>query len=275
MSVRKESLNLMTSNNNIPGQWSGNLSIKDYIREGERVDDLECKGYQIIQNPEIFCFGMDAVLLSDFAPSRKNGKVIDLGTGTGIIPILMEARNKGTHYTGLEIQEYSADMARRSVAMNKLDEKIDIVTGDIKDVRKLFEPEKFDIVTSNPPYMIKQDGLENDNQPKNIARHEILVNLEEVIAAAAYLLKMNGKFAMVHKPFRLAEIFSIMQKYKLEPKRMCMVQPYADKEPNMVLVEAVKGGGSMIKIEPTLVVYNKDGSYTEELLKRYDSSKYC
>ena len=258
--------------NNIPDQWSGNL-VDKYLKPGERIDDLECRGYRIIQNPDIFCFGMDAVLLSDFVSPRKNGQAIDLGTGTGIIPILMEARGKAAHYTGLEIQEYSADMARRSVSINHLEEKIDIVTGDINDVRKLFEPEKFDIVTSNPPYMIKTGGLENENLPKNIARHEILVNLEQLIAATSYLLKMNGKFAIVHKPFRLAEIFSIMHKYKLEPKRMCMVQPYEDKEPNMVLIEAVKGGNSMIKIDPALIVYNKDGSYTADLLKRYDSQR--
>lgn len=244
--------------------------MDNLIKDNERLDDLQCKGYQIIQNPDMFCFGMDAVLLADFATGKKGGKVMDLGTGTGIIPILMEARDKATHFTGLEIQNESADMALRSVIYNNLSEKIDIVCGDIKEVGNIFERESYDAVVSNPPYISGSHGLENPSEPKNIARHEILLTLEDVIKAAAYLLKVGGAFAMVHKPFRLAEIIRLLSAYRLEPKRMCMVQPHANKEPNMVLIEAVKGGNPMIKIEPTLVVYNKDGSYTDELLKRYN-----
>lgn len=237
---------------------------------GERIDDLQCKGYKIIQNPNTFCFGMDAVLLADYATGKKNGRVMDLGTGTGIIPLLMEAQGKGAHFTGLEYQEYSADMARRSVSLNGLDDKIDIVNDDIKNVAALYKTASFDVVTSNPPYINQNHGLENDLSPLNIARHEIFVTLEEVIKAASYLLKEGGSFAMVHKPFRLAEIYRLMMKYRLEPKRMCMVQPYVDKEPNMVLIEANKGGRPMVKIDPALIVYNKDGSYTEDLLRRYN-----
>ena len=244
--------------------------MDNLIKDNERLDDLQCKGYQIIQNPDMFCFGMDAVLLADFATGKKGGKVMDLGTGTGIIPILMEARDKAAHFTGLEIQNESADMALRSVIYNNLSEKIDIVCGDIKEVGNIFERESYDAVVSNPPYISGSHGLENPSEPKNIARHEILLTLEEVIKAAAYLLKVGGAFAMVHKPFRLAEIIRLLSAYRLEPKRMCMVQPHANKEPNMVLIEAVKGGNPMIKIEPTLIVYNKDGSYTDELLKRYN-----
>ena len=160
-------------------------------------------------------------------------------------------------------------MASRSVAYNNLSEKIDIVQGDIKEVTNLFKAASFDVVTSNPPYITQSHGLENELEPKNIARHEILVSLEDVIQAASYLLREGGSFAMVHKPFRLAEIIRLLSKYRLEPKRMCMVQPYATKEPNMVLIESFKGGRPMIKIEPTLVVYNEDGSYTEDLLERY------
>ena len=239
------------------------------IKDNERLDDLQCKGYYIIQNPDMFCFGMDAVLLADYAAGKKGAQAIDLGTGTGVIPILMEARDKAVHFTGLEIQKESADMALRSVIYNNLNEKIDIVCGDIKKVDELFKRESFDIVTSNPPYISSNHGLENEMEPKNIARHEILLKLEDVIKAAAYLLKVGGTFAMVHKPFRLAEIIRLMSKYHLEPKRLKMVQPYADKEPNMVLIEAAKGGKPRIKVEPTLVVYNSDGSYTDELLKRY------
>ena len=250
---------------------TGKLSqMEDILKENERLDDLQCKGYQIIQNPDMFCFGMDAVLLADFASCKANADVIDLGTGTGVIPILMEARGKGKHFTGLEIQKESADMALRSVMYNNLSDKIDIVCGDIKAVNSLFVRDRFDMVTSNPPYISGSHGLENALEPKNIARHEILLNLEDVVKAAAYLLKVGGTFAMVHKPFRLAEIIRLLSEYHLEPKRMQMVQPYADKEPNMVLIEAAKGGKPMIKVEPSLIVYNKDGSYTDSLLKKYN-----
>ncbi len=241
----------------------------ELVKPGERLDDLQCRGYHIIQNPDTFCFGMDAVLLADFATGYKKGRAIDLGTGTGVIPLLMEGRGKCTHYTGLEIQEYSADMAERSVAYNNLTDKIDIVQGDIKEVTNIFKAASFDVVTSNPPYITQSHGLENEFEPKNIARHEILVNLEDVIKGASYLLREGGSFAMVHKPFRLAEIIRLLSKYRLEPKRMCMVQPYKNKEPNMVLIESFKGGRPMIKVEPALVVYNEDGSYTEDLLDRY------
>lgn len=241
----------------------------ELIKPGERLDDLQCRGYHIIQNPNTFCFGMDAVLLADFATGCKKGRAIDLGTGTGVIPLLMEGRIKCAHYTGLEIQEYSADMATRSIAYNNLTEKIDIVQGDIKEVTNIFKAASFDVVTSNPPYITQSHGLENEFEPKNIARHEILVSLEDVIRAASYLLREGGSFAMVHKPFRLAEIIRFLSKYRLEPKRICMVQPYQGKEPNMVLIESFKGGRPMVKVEPTLVVYNEDGSYTDDLLSRY------
>lgn len=240
------------------------------IKDNERLDDLQCKGYYIIQNPDMFCFGMDAVLLADFVTGRKNARAMDLGTGTGVIPILMEARDKAAHFTGLEIQNESADMALRSVMYNNLTDKIDIVCGDIKETDKLFERDSFDIVTSNPPYISGDKELLNAMEPKNIARHEILLSLEDVIKAAAYLLKVGGTFAMVHKPFRLAEIIRLLSEYHLEPKRIRMVQPYVDKEPNMVLIESAKGGKPMVKVEPALVVYNKDGSYTEELLRCYN-----
>ena len=244
--------------------------MSSLLKCNERLDDLQCKGYHIIQNTDTFCFGMDAVLLSDFVTGKPKGQAIDLGTGTGVIPLLMQGQGKASHFTGLEIQEYSADMASRSVMYNNLQEHIDIVCGDIKEVPCLFKAASFDVVTSNPPYISGNHGLENAMEPKNIARHEILVDLEDVVKAASYLLKEGGNFAMVHKPFRLAEIIRLMSNYRIEPKRMCMVQPYQDKEPNMVLVEGAKGGKPMLKVEPALVVYNKDGSYTEELLERYN-----
>lgn len=246
-----------------------NSTYDNFLKPGERVDDLQCRGYQIIQNKEVFCFGMDAVLLADFATGSPDGRVIDLGTGTGVIPMLMEGRGKGVQFVGLEVQDYSADMARRSVAMNHLQDKIEILQGDMRNVKEMFAQASFDVVTCNPPYIKGKHGLENENSPKNIARHEILMELSDVVKAANYLLREGGTFAMVHKPFRLAEIIRLMSEHRLEPKRICMVQPYSDKEPNMVLIEGNKGGNPMVKVEPALVVYNRDGSYTEDLKTRY------
>jgi len=222
---------------------------EDVLLADERIDELHRNQYKIIQNAKKFCFGMDAVLLSGFAKIKMGEVVLDLGTGTGIIPILLEAKTEGKHFTGLEIQEDSANMARRSVAMNKLNDKIDIVIGDIKEASKLFGAASFDVVTSNPPYMNDHHGLTNPDLPKAIARHEILCTLEDVIREASKVLKPGGRFFMVHRPFRLVEIINTLTAYKLEPKRMKMVHPFADKEPNMVLIECTKGGRSMIKVE--------------------------
>ena len=242
---------------------------KDLLKEHERIDDLQRNGYKIIQDPCRFCFGMDAVLLSGFARAKAGDKVIDLGTGTGIIPILMEAKTDAAHLTGLEIQKESADMARRSVALNNLEGKIDIVIGDIKEAVDLFGKSTMDVVTSNPPYMIGKHGLKNPDSEKAIARHEVLCTLEDVISAAAGLLKPGGNFFMVHRPFRLAEIMTCLSKYRLEPKRMRLVYPFIDKEPNMVLIEANRGGRSRLTVEKPLIVYSKQGVYTDEIYEVY------
>lgn len=242
---------------------------KVFLKEHERLDELQRNGYRIIQNPEKFCFGMDAVLLSGFARAKQGSHVLDLGTGTGIIPILMEAKTEAEHLTGLEIQEESADMARRSVALNGLEKKIDIVQGDIKEAGSLFGGASFDVVTCNPPYMIGQHGLTNPDAPKAIARHEILCTLEDVISQAAKVLKPGGNFYMVHRPFRLSEIMVELVKYRLEPKRMRLVYPFADKEPNMVLIEANRGGKSRLTVEKPLIVYKEPGVYTEEIYEVY------
>lgn len=239
------------------------------LKDNERIDDLQRNGYGIIQDSERFCFGMDAVLLSGFAKAKRGDTVIDLGTGTGIIPILLEAKTEAAHLTGLEIQEDSADMARRSVILNGLEKKIDIVTGDIKEAASIFGKGVADIVTSNPPYMIGQHGLTNPDSEKAIARHEVLCTLEDVISNASSLLKQGGNFYMVHRPFRLAEIFSTLIKYKLEPKRMQLVYPFVDKEPNMVLIEAKKGGKSRLTVEKPLIVYKEPGVYTDEIYDVY------
>ena len=238
-------------------------------KPGERLDDLQIKGYEIIQKPGRFCFGMDAVLLSSYAKVKKNEKALDLGTGTGILPILLEAKNEGEHYTGLEIQEESADMARRSVMHNHLEDKIDIVTGDIKEAGAIFGAASFHVITTNPPYMIGEHGLKNDNEALYIARHEALCTLDDVLRESARLLRPKGRFYMVHRPFRLPEILAKMTQYGIEPKRMRLVHPYIDKEPNMVLVEGMRGGRPRMQAEPPLVVYEKEGRYTQELLEMY------
>ncbi|MEZ3427564.1 MAG: tRNA1(Val) (adenine(37)-N6)-methyltransferase [Lachnospiraceae bacterium] len=239
------------------------------LKERERLDELQRNGYQIIQNPDKFCFGMDAVLLSGFVTVKSGGTVLDLGTGTGIIPILLEAKTKASHLTGLEIQEESADMARRSVALNGLSEKIDIVTGDIKRADSFFPSASFDVITSNPPYMIGEHGLKNPDEPKAIARHEVLCTLEDVVCQAAKLLKTGGHFFMVHRPFRLAEIITVMTKYKLEPKRMQLVYPFVDKEPNMLLVEGVRGGNPRMTVEKPLIIFKEPGVYMPEICDIY------
>lgn len=236
---------------------------------GERIDELQRNGYRIIQNPERFCFGMDAVLLSGFAWAKKQERCLDLGCGNGIIPILMEAKTEGKHFTGLEIQPESADMARRSVALNGLQDRIDIVEGDIKDASKIFGVSSFHVVTTNPPYMTAQHGLTNLYEAKTIARHEVLCNLEDIIRESARLLMPGGRFYMVHRPFRLAEIISLMVQYRMEPKRMRLVYPYVDREPNMVLIEGLRGGKSRMTVEKPLIVYKEPGKYTDEIYDVY------
>lgn len=243
------------------------MTIK--LKEGERLDELQRNGYWIIQNSRKFCFGMDAVLLSGFARVKPGECVLDLGTGTGIIPILLRGKTEGRDFIGLEIQEESADMARRSVAYNQLESSISIVTGDIKEAAALFGAASFDVVTSNPPYMTGKHGLVNPDWPKAIARHEILCTLEDVVREAAKVLRPGGRFYLVHRPFRLAEIMTVLIKYKLEPKRMRLVYPFVDKEPNMVLLECLLGGKSRITIEKPLVVYKEQGVYTDEVYDIY------
>lgn len=239
------------------------------VREHERLDELHRNGYFIIQDPKRFCFGMDAVLLSGFAKAKKGERALDLGTGTGIIPILMEAKTEGEHFIALEIQPESADMARRSVLYNHLEEKIKIITGDIKDASSLFGASSFDIITTNPPYMIGEHGLSSASEAKAIARHEVLCTLEDILRESAKLLRPGGRFYMVHRPFRLAEIMSRMVEYKIEPKRMQLVYPYVDKEPNMVLIEGLRGGKSRLTVEKPLIVYKEQGVYNDEIYDIY------
>ena len=243
--------------------------MKNNLRPGERLDELHRNGYKIIQNENKFCFGMDAVLLSGFANVKEEEIVLDMGTGTGIVPILLAGKTKGKHFIGLEIQSASADMARRSVIYNHLEERISIVEGDIKEAGTLFKPASFDVITSNPPYTTGSHGLVNPDMEKAIARHEICCTLEDVISQAARLLRVGGRFYLVHRPFRLAEIIHMLVEYKLEPKRIKFVHPFVDKEPNMVLIESVRGAKSRITVEKPLIVYQKQGVYTDEIYDIY------
>ncbi len=239
------------------------------IKDGERLDDLELSNLRIIQNPDKFCFGMDAVLLSGFVAVKQGSRVLDLCTGTGIIPLLLSAKTPAKEITGLEIQEESADMAARSVELNGLNEKIKIVTGDVCEASKLFGKGTFDAVTVNPPYMTGGHGIANPSDTKAVARHEILCTLDDVLRESAAVLKPNGHLFMVHRPFRIAEIIAGMLKYRLEPKRMRLVYPYVTSEPNMVLIEAVKGGKARVTVEKPLIVWKEKDVYSDELKEKY------
>lgn len=254
------------------------------VLPGERIDDLQRNHLRIIQNPDKFCFGMDAVLLTGFAAGagsdEKRGsqfrlspwdgaKVLDLGTGTGIIPILLSAKTNASHFTGLEIQHESADMAERSVRMNGLEDRISIREGDIRRAETYFGAESFDAVTSNPPYMAGGRALTNPDSPMAIARHEICCTLSDVVSSASKLLRSGGRFYMVHRPERMAEIFENLRKYRLEPKRMQLVYPYVDREANMVLFECVKGGKPGLCTEKPIIVYEKPGVYRREIYDIY------
>lgn len=239
------------------------------LNENERIDDLHRNGYLIIQDPKNFCFGIDAVILTGFVKVKKDETVLDLGTGTGVIPILLEAKTQGKHFIGVDIQQQSVDMATRSVIMNELESKIEIHLGDIKKLTENYKLSSFDVITSNPPYMNEGGGLINCYNPKAIARHELLCNLEDVIYITSKLLKPQGRFYMVHRPHRLTDILVLLRKYKLEPKNLRLVHSHIDRNPNMVLIEAIRGSKPMLTVQPPLIIYNENGKYTDEIIKIY------
>ena len=241
------------------------------LKENERIDDLEFKGYKIIQNEKGFCFGIDAVLLSDFAKDIKKGsKVIDLGTGTGILPILLSGKTELEKIIGVEIQEEVADMARRSVKLNLLENKIQIINENILNLEEIYGNEKFDVIVTNPPYKKQNTGIKNENEKKLISRHEVTANLEDFIRVSKNILKDKGLFFMVHRPERLVEIVSLMRKYKIEPKQIKFVAPNINKAPNLVLIKGIKNAQEFLKFDKVLYVYNEDGSYTKDILKIYN-----
>lgn len=240
-----------------------------YIREDELIDDLQLNGLSLIQKKEGFKFGIDAVLLSHFANVKRNFRVMDLCTGTGIVPFLIYGKYSPKEVFGLEIQEDMVEMAERSVRMNNLEEKLHFINHDLKDINYLKSLERFDVVTVNPPYKLNNSGILNPLDKLAIARHEILCNLEDVIAASRILLKDNGRLFIVHRPERLADIFGLMRKYKIEPKRVKMVHPKVGKAPNIVLVEGQRDGGAYLKWDEPLYVYDENGKYTSEIDEIY------
>ncbi len=239
------------------------------LNEGERLDDLQIGGLMLIQNKNSFCFGIDAVLLSDYALVRRGETVLDIGTGTGVIPILLSAKTEGSHFTGLEIQEKSVLLAKRNISLNGLNDRVDIIWGDIKDCRELIDSQSMNVIVSNPPYMINEHGLKGENREKTIARHEICCTFEDIARESARILKEGGRMYLIHRPFRLADIFDSLRRHHLEPKRLRLVQSYAEKEPSMVLIEALKGGRARLMVERPLVIYEAPGVYTKEIYEIY------
>lgn len=241
------------------------------LKENERIDDLEFKGLKIIQNEKGFCFGMDSILLSDFAKNMKNNStVLDLGTGTGIIPILLCGKTNLKKVVGIEIQKDVANMAKRSSQLNNLQDRFEVVNTNIIDLKNIYEKQSFDVIVTNPPYKKENTGITNENEAKLISRHEITANLEDFISISKDLLKDKGEFYMVHRPERLVDILSLMRKYKIEPKILKFVSPNKNKEPNLILIKGIKNANSFLKIEKNLYVYNEDGKYTNEILKIYN-----
>ena len=241
------------------------------LKENERIDDLEFKGLKIIQNEKGFCFGMDSVLLSDFAKNMKNNStVLDLGTGTGIIPILLCGKTNLKKVIGIEIQQDVANMAKRSSQLNNLQDRFEVVNTNIIDLKNIYEKQSFDVIVTNPPYKKENTGITNENEAKLISRHEITANLEDFISISKDLLKDKGEFYMVHRPERLVDILSLMRKYKIEPKILKFVSPNKNKESNLILIKGIKNANSFLRVEKNLYVYNEDGKYTNEILKIYN-----
>lgn len=243
------------------------------LKENERIDDLQLKGLKIIQNTEGFRFGIDAVLLANYCQIKPNSTIVDLGTGTGIIPLILYGKNKVDKIYGVEIQEEVAEMAKRSIMLNGLEDNIEILNINLKNVEEAIEINSIDVVVSNPPYMDVGTGKINPNDKKAISRHELMCELEDVIEKAKRLLKHNGRFFMIHRPNRLTDILYYLRKHKLEPKTLRFIHPKATKAPNLVLIKSIKAAKPELRIEQPLYVYNDDGQYTEEIHRIYGLDK--
>jgi tRNA1(Val) A37 N6-methylase TrmN6 len=233
------------------------------LRSGERLDDLLTHNLKIIQSPEVFSFSLDAVLLARFAGVPPRGRILDLCTGNGVIPLLLTTRTEAS-IDGVEIQPRLADMALRSVQINDLSHRITIIENDLREWK--VEGELYDAVTVNPPYLPLQSGDHKDNHHQAMARHELGCKLEDVIAACSRAVRPGGRVSMVHRPARLVDIIDLMRRYRLEPKRMRFVHPRQEAEANMVLIEGTREGRPELRLLPPLIVYGEDGDYTPELL---------
>lgn len=242
---------------------------EEWLKNDETLDDLQLKGICVIQKKDAFRFGVDAVLLANFAKVKKGARVIDLCSGTGIIPFILAGKTDAANITGIEIQEPMVDMAKRSVEFNKFQHRLEFINKDLKDIEFLKKLPKVDVVTVNPPYKLKNSGIINMDDENAIARHEICCTLEDVIKAAKGVLKDNGRIYMIHRPDRLVDIICTMRQYKIEPKLIRMIQPNFRKAPNMVLIEGQNNGGTFLKWEAPLYIYNVEGGYTEEIDRIY------
>lgn len=238
------------------------------LLESERLDDLLTNNLHIIQSDEVFSFSLDAVLLAHFCTVPPRGKIVDLCTGNGVIPLLLTTRTKAS-ITGVEIQPRLYDMAKRSVALNELTQQINIVQGDLKHYADEVGHGTFDLVTVNPPYLPANSGERNSNEYVAIARHEMYCTLEDVVRACSQLVRYGGKVALVHRPSRLLDLLTLLRQYHLEPKRMRFVHPRQEEAANMILIEAVKYGKPEVRCLPPLIVYDDRSNYTPELLNIY------
>ncbi|MDD3839740.1 MAG: tRNA1(Val) (adenine(37)-N6)-methyltransferase [Clostridia bacterium] len=243
------------------------------LERNERIDDLQLKGLKIIQNKDFFCFGMDAVLLSAYAYVRRDDLVADLGTGTGIIPLLLSGRTQAARIVGVEIQQQVAQMAKRSVKLNDIDDRIEIINYDIKKIQDVLEKASFDAVVSNPPYKPVGRGKINPNKAKAISKHEIECTIQDTIKAADYLLKPGGRFYIVYRPDRMVDALYCMRNMRIEPKRMKMVHSFVSKPPKLVLIEGVKHSKPDFKLECPLYIYKDDGEYTEDIINIYQKGE--
>ena len=243
------------------------------VKDDETLDDLQLNGIHIIQKKEGFRFGVDAVLLANFARVKKGASVIDLCSGTGIIPFIIKGKSQCGELKGIEIQKDFVDMANRSVIYNHFEDDVEFFEGNLTDKSFIKKFERVDIVTVNPPYKLSNSGILNDKDKYSIARHEVCCNLEDVIIAARTLLKDNGRFFMVHRPERLVDILSLMRKHKIEPKRIRFVHPKPNKAPNILLIEGQRDGGQYLKIEDPLYVHMEDNSYSKEIEEIYKSTQ--
>ena len=230
------------------------------IKSNQRIDDLEYQGLKIIQDTQGFCFGIDSILLSDFAKEiKENSKVIDLGTGTGIIATLLCKKTKLQQIIGVEIQKDTAQMAQQSIILNKLENKFKIIQSDIKNIDQILQPESFDAIVTNPPYKKAQTGLTNQNEKQLISRHETTATLEDFIKTAKKMLKDKGDLYLVHRPDRLVDIISLLRQNKIEPKKIKFIHPNTQKEPNLILIKATKNANPFLKVEKPLYIYNNKG----------------